>query len=78
MTLQEMLSELRRMVESGEITNDCCGHENPANAPDFCEVCFIINLSDHVSEDDVNFTEETTDLQRETIQLLWDEYCDEI
>ncbi len=73
-----MLVELRRMVDNEEITNECCDHEEPADPQDFCVVCFVTNLSDHVSEDEENFTEETTDQQRETIESLWCEYCDEI
>lgn len=77
MTLPQMLLELRRMVDNEEITNDCCPHDNPADPPDFCAVCFILNLSDHVSLEEPSFTEETTDQQRQTLMDLFDEYADE-
>lgn len=71
-----MLSELRHMVDDEEIFNECCNHEDPANPPDFCEVCFVLNLSDHVSLMEPYFTEETSEEQRQLIQTLWDEHCD--
>ena len=78
MNLPEMLLELRRMVDNDEISNDCCDHEDPVNPPDFCAVCFVLNLSDHASMQEPEFTEETSDQQRQTLMDLWEENCDEI
>ena len=78
MELYEMLLELRDMVDDDEIVYDNCEHDDPAgrlDADDFCPVCFIVNLSDHVSPDDPDFTEETTERQRETIEELWERYA---
>ena len=71
----EMLRELRGLVDDEEICNDACEHQSPSDTNEYCNVCFIVNLSDHVSEQDPDFTEETTDKQRETIENLWDKYC---
>ena len=75
MELYDMLKELREMVDDGEIFNDCCEHDNPADTLDWCPICFIVNLSDHVSEEDPEFTEETSEAQREKIEELWNQYA---
>jgi hypothetical protein len=81
MELYEMLSELWEMVETGDIYYDDCEHENVARPEargedGFCPVCFITNLYQNCSDSDPAFTEETTEQQRETIQGLWDQWCD--
>lgn len=76
MTLPEMLAELFDMVEDEEITNDACGHEDPANPLDFCEVCFITNLYLNCSEDEDQFNEETSDFQRDTLVEVYEKYCE--
>lgn len=77
MEVFEMLCELREMVDDDEIYNDICLHEEPANTCGFCNVCFILNLSENVSMLDPGFTEETTELQRETIEDLWERHCNQ-
>lgn len=72
----QMLQELYDAVDQEEIINDSCEHLDPADPYDFCAVCFIMNLYENVSEDDPEFTNETTETQRETIQSLWERYCD--
>lgn len=75
MELLEMLAELRELVDDEEIYNDACEHTEPANASEFCSVCFILNLSDHVSEEEESFIEETTEKQRQTIEELWQRWA---
>jgi hypothetical protein len=76
MTIPEMLAELFELVGDEEITNDSCDHENPADPLDFCEVCFVTNLYLNCSEDEGEFTEETTDNQRETLETIYEKYCE--
>ena len=72
-----MLAELIGMVRSEEITEDRCQHLNPAEPEiDFCRVCFIKN-HETVSIEDPEFTNETTELQRETIESLWNQHADD-
>jgi len=79
----EMLEELREMVLDGEIANDKCEHDEYDFDPkdddmfgkDFCTVCFINNLYMNVSLEDPNFTEETTERQRQVINNLWERHC---
>ena len=77
MELPDMLAELMQLVEDEEIENDLCPHINPANTLDFCDVCFIRNLYQNVSETEPAFTEETSQKQRETIEKLWGQYCND-
>lgn len=70
-----MLFELMDLVNDEEIENDLCPHINPADTLDWCDVCFITNLSNHVSETEPAFTEETTEKQREAIEQLYNQYC---
>jgi hypothetical protein len=80
--IYDMLTELRDMVDDEEIHYDRCEHDDPAGAellgqddPEFCPVCFIVNLSDHVSPQEPEFSEETTERQREVIESLWERYA---
>jgi hypothetical protein len=77
METYEMLLELREMVDDGEIYNDECDHDSPADTHNFCRVCFILNLSDHVSGQDPEFSDETTDAQREAIESLWERFANQ-
>ena len=72
-----MLAELMELVKDEEIENDLCPHREPANTLDWCNVCFITNLYENVSETEPSFTEETTPAQRETIEKLWSRYCND-
>lgn len=73
--LPEMLAELYEMVCDDEIYFDKCEHESPADTQEFCPVCFITNLYCNVSLQEPEFTEETSETQRETIQNLWEQYA---
>lgn len=75
MEIPEMLAELMDMVTDEEITNDLCPHINPADTKGWCAVCFIRNIYENVSLEEPNFTDETTEPQRENIEKLWERYC---
>lgn len=73
--LPAMLQELIEMLDDEEI--DACWHPDPAqNQERFCDQCFINNMR-HVSFDEPWFTEETSPKQRETIEKLWNRYCND-
>lgn len=79
MELYDQLRELYEAVQDSEIFFDSCEHAEPSrpgveSGEDFCPVCFIVNLFLNCSDSDPEFSEETTDKQRETIESLWEEW----
>lgn len=77
MEYYEKLNELYEMIKEGDLTEDRCEHVEPANPEHFCKVCFITNLYNQCSMEEPEFSDETTEAQRQVLDELWNIYCND-
>jgi len=61
-------------VDDGEISNDNCPHSSPSDTADFCRVCFILNVHEHLSPDDSEI--ELSDKQIKAVYFLHAKHMD--
>lgn len=73
-SLYRMILDLFEAVECGDIYSDDCEHISPSDTSDTCKVCFILNMKEHLSEDEAQAMQETTNRQRALIYQLFDGY----
>lgn len=66
----EMLIELVDAVRDRELINDNCEHLDWANPYEHCDVCMVLNVAKHTTEN--GFMSQTTPRQRERIGELWE------
>jgi len=75
METNEKLKELKELVDDEKIKFDDCDHKEPSDPDDFCPVCFVLNIYNNISLEEPYFSEEISNSQIETIEELWEEYC---
>lgn len=75
MKIWDMVCELKEAVDDGEIFNDYCEHSTPSDTHEFCRVCFVENLFEHISPDQQVY-EELSEKQIKVVYFLHAKHID--